>query len=110
MIDWKATLMFIISIAVAYFISGGSWLVGIIAFIVIMGLFVLIDGIIIEPIVNASKPKPTSYSGGGGYSSGSSFETKILRGYSGYDVAYRIDGDKILSGYSGYDVAYRIER
>ncbi len=31
----------------------------------------------------------------------------IYSGY-GYDLAYRIDGDKVYSGY-GYDLAYRIE-
>jgi len=34
---------------------------------------------------------------------------RILKGNSGYDVAYRIDGDRILVGNSGYDVAYRID-
>jgi Ca2+-binding RTX toxin-like protein len=33
----------------------------------------------------------------------------ILKGSGGYDVAYRIDGDRILQGSGGYDVAYRID-
>ena len=32
----------------------------------------------------------------------------ILRGYCGYDVAYRVCGTDILRGASGYDIAYRI--
>ena len=34
----------------------------------------------------------------------------IYSGSYGYDVVYRIDGNKIYSGSYGYDVAYRIDR
>jgi hypothetical protein len=34
---------------------------------------------------------------------------KIYSGSYGYDVAYRVDGDKVYSGSYGYDVAYRID-
>jgi hypothetical protein len=33
---------------------------------------------------------------------------RVLKGSGGYDVAYRIDGNKVLIGYGGYDVAYTI--
>jgi len=35
---------------------------------------------------------------------------KIYSGGYGYDVAFRIDGNKIYSGSYGYNVAYRIDR
>jgi hypothetical protein len=34
---------------------------------------------------------------------------RVLKGGDGYDVAYRIDGDRIKKGGDGYDVAYRID-
>jgi hypothetical protein len=42
----------------------------------------------------------------GDYTSG---VIKIYSGSYGYDVAYRVDGDKVYSGSYGYDVAYRID-
>ncbi|MDR1175064.1 MAG: hypothetical protein LBK83_06300 [Treponema sp.] len=33
----------------------------------------------------------------------------VYLGSGGYDVAYRIDGNKIYSGSGGYDVAYRLD-
>jgi hypothetical protein len=34
---------------------------------------------------------------------------KIHSGGYGFDVAYRIDGNKIYSGNYGFDVAYRVD-
>jgi len=41
---------------------------------------------------------------------GSTNTVKIYSGSFGYDVAYRIDGNKIYSGNSGYEVTYRVGR
>ena len=50
------------------------------------------------------------YSGGYGYNVAFRLEgNKIYSGSYGYNVAYRIDGNKIYSGSYGFNVAYRIE-
>jgi len=50
------------------------------------------------------------YSGVYGYNVAYRVEgNKVYSGSYGYDVAYRIDGNKIYSGSYGYDVAYRVD-
>jgi hypothetical protein len=97
--DWGAVIAFLIAIAGAKYLSGGSFIVGVIAFFIIF----LPLGIILPKIFKMKRSGGDPGPGGGGGCGG----TKIYRGYS-YDLAYRVEDGKIYRGYS-YDRVYRIE-
>ena len=79
-----------------------------ILFLVIIYLFISCDVDDISYSNNTNKIIKI-YSGSFGYNVAYRVDgNKVYSGSYGYNVAYRIDGDKIYSGSYGFDVAYRV--